>query len=111
MAYRDKSYRRALGCDRSSVEAVEREVFRCMVFSSPALERRQFVFVLLFPPANKPLLQETLGQASAPHAECDCQAEHQSSEGNSEGHQHGLFCETQFFKDDGQYDKYDDAAD
>src|ERR1700692_2040166 len=76
-----------------------------------ALEWRQFVFVLFLPPANNPLLQETLGQASAPHAECDCQAEHQGAESNSECNQHGLFCETQFFKDDGQHENYDDAAD
>src|ERR1039458_377321 len=76
----------------------------------PALERRQFVFVLLLLPANKPLLQETLGQVSAPHAECDGQAEHQGSEGNSEGNQHGLLCQTQFFKGDRQYENNEDAA-
>src|ERR1035437_7176143 len=74
-----------------------------------ALERRQFVFVLLLLPANKPLLQETLGQVSAPHAECDGQAEHQGSEGNSVGNPHGLLCQTQFFKDDRQYKNNDDG--
>jgi hypothetical protein len=76
----------------------------------PVLERRQLVFVLLLLSANNFLFQKTPGQVPAPHAECDGQAEHQGSEGNSEGNQHGLFCQTQFFKNDGQYENNDDAA-
>src|ERR1019366_6882926 len=32
-------------------------------------------------------------------------------EGNSEGNKHGLFCQTQLFKNDRQYENNDDAAD
>src|ERR1700678_2864246 len=80
------------------------------IFDFARLERRWFVFVLLPLAANDPFFQKTLGQISAPQAECDCQAQHQSPEGNSEGNQHGLFCDTQFFKDDREYEDNDDAA-
>src|ERR1700682_6286210 len=74
------------------------------------LERREFVFVLLLLSTNKSLLQETLRQVPATHAERDCQAEHQGSESDSKSNQHALFCYSHLLKGHGQYKDSDDRA-
>src|SRR5271169_4395562 len=81
--------------------------FRLHLFMSyckriAALKRRQLVLVLLLVFSNEHLLQETLGQISPTQTKRDCQSEHQGSEDDSEGDQHGLLSQSQFFKNDRQ---------
>src|SRR5580658_4686181 len=78
---------------------------------SAVLKRRQFIFFsLVLLSVTKLLLQELLRQVLAAGAEGDCQPEHQGSESDSEGNQHGLFRYAHFLKDHGQHEDNDDEA-
>ena len=78
--------------------------------STAALKGRQFVFILVLLIPNDLLFQKAPGQILAPDAERDRQTEHEGSEGDPEGDEHGLFRQTQLFESDRQYESKNDAA-
>src|SRR5271155_3449851 len=72
-----------------------------VAFSKPPAtsKRRQFVLILiLFIAADEPLFQESPRKILAAGSKCNCEAKHDGSKSNSEGNEHRLLGDAQFFE-------------